>query len=104
MFFKKLRSWSRSSSKSAKPGVTRITSNPSSGRNETTHSPVPEVVLSSPSLQQLNERPSTGTDDAREHEEFLEKARRDEEEAEKKKLRDIQKARQVNLSPWASRM
>jgi hypothetical protein len=43
-------------------------------------------------------------DEERDYQEFLEKARKDAERAEKKKLREIKAAREVNLSPWGGRM
>ncbi len=43
-------------------------------------------------------------DEERDYQEFLEKARKEEELAERKRLAEIKAARQVNLSPWGGRM
>ncbi len=43
-------------------------------------------------------------DEANDYQKFLAKTKKDEEKAEKKRLKEIEKARQVTLSPWASRM
>jgi hypothetical protein len=40
----------------------------------------------------------------KDYEEFLEKARKAAERKEKELLRNIMKARETNLSPWAGRM
>jgi hypothetical protein len=107
MFFKKLRSSSKSSSKSTKPSMTRITSTSSSTHDETVNSkgstPVPTTRLDT-----IQQRSTNEDNEARDYELFLEKARKDAEKAEKMKLREIKEAerrrREVNLSPWAGRM
>ena len=43
-------------------------------------------------------------DEERDYQEFLEKARKEEELAERKRLAEIKAARQVYLSPWGGRM
>jgi hypothetical protein len=59
----------------------------------------------SPPVANLSSTGQQRTDDeTRDYEEFLEKARKDAEKAEKKKLREIKAAREVNLSPFASGM
>lgn len=40
-------------------------------------------------------------DEGRDYREFLEKARREDEETEKERARQVQKARETNMSPWA---
>jgi hypothetical protein len=107
MFFKKLRSSSKSSSKSTKPTMTRITSTSSSTHDGTVNSkgsdPAPVTRLDT-----IQQRSTNEDSEARDYELFLEKARKDAEKAEKMKLREIKEAdrrrREVNLSPWAGRM
>jgi len=43
-------------------------------------------------------------DEERDYQEFLEKARIDAEKEERRRLKELKAAREVNLSPWASRM
>lgn len=95
MLFKKLRT--RSSSKSTNQSIARITSTSSSMNKD---SRLPNVVVTAPS------RDSQGTteDEANDYQKFLAKSKKEEEKAEKKRLKEIEKARQVTLSPWASRM
>jgi len=105
MFFKKLRSRSKQS-------ITRITSTSSSHENKRhSHSKVPEVMVTPPT-NDLNERlamhermrDERTDDEERDYQEFLEKARKEEQLAERKRLAEIKAARQVNLSPWGGRM
>jgi len=44
------------------------------------------------------------TDEARDYADFLEKARKEEEKKEKEQAKKIKRARETNMSPWASRM
>jgi hypothetical protein len=104
MLFKKLRSRAKSTSKSTRPSITRIFST-SSSTEKRKPSKVPDVIVSPPTTID----PGFGgqeksNDEARDYELFLEKARKDAERAEKKKLREIKAAREVNMSPWAGRM
>ncbi|KAL2062030.1 hypothetical protein VTL71DRAFT_6296 [Oculimacula yallundae] len=116
MFFKSLRSRSKSSSKSTKPStLSRMLSSSSSHHR----SKIPEVVISSPPLSpttlptepQARERGVTreaktrhSEDDNKDYNEFLEKARKEAEKQKKEEERKAKKAREVNMSPWASRM
>jgi hypothetical protein len=117
MFFKKLRS--RSKSKSSKQsGITHITSlssSHSSHKNTNRHSQskAPDVLVTPPTNdlnerlamhEQLREGQQRSDDEERDYQIFLEKARKEEERAERKKLAEIRAARQVNLSPWGGRM
>jgi len=69
------------------------------------HSKVPNVLVSAATGTDLSPGPPERSDDEeRDYQEFLEKARRDAEKAEKKKLRELKAAREVNLSPWGNRM
>jgi hypothetical protein len=61
---------------------------------------VPDVLVTPPT-NEVNERTD---DEERDYQIFLEKARKDEERAERKRLAEIKAARQVNLSPWGGRM
>ncbi|CZT48543.1 uncharacterized protein RSE6_09254 [Rhynchosporium secalis] len=116
MLFKSLRSRSKSSSKSTKPStLTRMLSSASS------HHPaqIPEVVISSPSLSPnsvtdvfktktqlrhaVTERKSS-EDGSKDYNEFLAKARKEAEKEKKEEEKKAKKAREVNMSPWASRM
>lgn len=109
MFFKKLRkssSPSDSPSKSNKPSViTRITSVASSHESTRNASKVPAVMISAPTATDISLGTAGRTDEEeRDYQQFLDKAKKDAEKQEKKRLREIQAAREVNLSPWASRM
>jgi hypothetical protein len=107
MFFKKLRSSSKSSPKSTKSIMTRIASTSSSTHDGTVNSkgstPTPMTRLDT-----IQQRSTNEDSEARDYELFLEKARKDAEKAEKMKLKEIEEAerrrREVNLSPWAGRM
>jgi len=103
MFFKKLRSRSKSSSKSTKPSM--ISSSTQVG---TLNPKIPEVVVTSPPPQAASAKSTKDGKDAdnesKDYEEFIEKARKDAEKAEKKKLREIREARERTMSPWAGRM
>jgi hypothetical protein len=107
MFFKKLRSSSKSS-KRTKPGMTRITSTSSSTHDGTVNSKESTSPAPMTRLDTIQQRPTNEDSEARDYELFLEKARKDVEKAEKMKLREIKEAerrrREVNLSPWAGRM
>ena len=72
-------------------------------------SKIPEVVIASPSSQALPSSKGEGEqrnadDEAKDYEEFLAKAKKDEENAARKKAREIREARERNMSPWAGRM
>lgn len=54
--------------------------------------------------EQLREGEQRSDDEERDYQIFLERARKEEERAERKKLAEIKAARQVNLSPWGGRM
>ncbi len=63
------------------------------------------MLVTPPTRTDLSPGGQERTDDeARDYEEFMEKARKEAERAEKKRLREIKMAREVNLSPWGSRM
>jgi hypothetical protein len=70
---------------------------------------VPEVVTS-PAVTAIRPEGQGGrtADEERDYQQFLAKAKKDEEKAEKRRLKEIKQAeqhmRQVNMSPWASRM
>lgn len=104
MFFKKLRSHSKSSSKSTKPDMTRITSTSSSAHECTVDSKIPAPPL----IAQLGADGKTPDAEQGDYDKFLEQAKKDAEKAEKLKLKELQEAerrkREVNLSPWAGRM
>jgi hypothetical protein len=69
------------------------------------HSKIPDVMLSPPTVTDLSLGAQGRSDDEeRDYQEFLEKAKKDAEKAEKKRLKEIKAAREVNLSPWASKM
>jgi len=72
----------------------------------TTPSKIPEVMVSPPTLTPLGyeSQGRSEEDEARDYQEFLDKARKDVERAEKKRLREIKAAREVNMSPWARMM
>jgi hypothetical protein len=59
-------------------------------------------------LETIQQRSANENNEARDYELFLEKAKKDEEKAEKAKLREIREAerrrKEFNLSPWAGRM
>ncbi|KUJ08235.1 uncharacterized protein LY89DRAFT_742074 [Mollisia scopiformis] len=98
MFFKKLRSRSKSSSKSTKPSIDRVTSSSSTTHQETIREvKVPAVTVSGPAAGEEGEETS-------DYKAFLEKARWDAERKEKETVRSIMKARETNLSPWAGRI
>lgn len=103
MFFKKLRKSSTPSDdipKSNKPSmITRITSVSSSDENHRSSTKVP-----APIAMELGLASGRTDKEERDYQEFLAKAKKEAEKEEKKRLRKIQAARQVNLSPWASRM
>lgn len=122
MFFKSLRSRSKSSSKSTKPStLTRILSTSSTHHAHHT-SKIPEVVISpplSPGPEPEHEHApfhKSGTqthdgagresteDESRDYKQFLEKARKEAEKEKKEAEKKAKKAREVNMSPWASRM
>ncbi|PMD33096.1 hypothetical protein L207DRAFT_571820 [Hyaloscypha variabilis F] len=111
MFFKKLRSRSKASTK---PSIERITSVSSSREhNKRDSSKVPAVMVSPPTNElterlaaheNLREGEERSDDEERDYQVFLEEARKAEERAERKKIAEIKFARQVNLSPWGGRM
>jgi hypothetical protein len=112
MFFKKLRSRSKTGSKHS---ISRITSTSSSTENNKreSHSKVPDVMVTPPTNdlserlamhESLREGEQRHDDEERDYQLFLEKARKEEEKAERKRLAEIKAARQVNLSPWGGRM
>jgi ATP-dependent protease HslVU (ClpYQ) ATPase subunit len=104
MLFKKLRSRSKSTSKSTKPSISRMLSTSSSRENKLGSKTV-DVTVSPAPMANLNLTGQAGTnDEAKDYEKFLEKARKDAERAEKRKLKEIKAAKEVNMSPWASRM
>jgi len=99
MFFKGLRSRSKSSPKSIDDNTaTRTTS----------------ITLSLPRRSSSKTHTVTTLVEERtdeeesDYQEFLAKARRDEEEAERKKIKEAKKAerhqKQVDMNPWSSRM
>lgn len=104
MFFKKMRSRSKSTSKSTKPSMTRITSSGSSIPNGKS-SKIPQISVSPPDLTTQHGSPDDGQND---FQEFLEKAKKDEEDAAKRAVKAAKHAeahqKQINMSPWASRM
>jgi hypothetical protein len=61
-------------------------------------SKVPELMVTSPTDEEKT------TDEARDYADFLEKARKEEEKKEKEQAKKIKRARETNMSPWASRM
>jgi len=103
MLFKTLRSRSKSSSKSTKPSIVRVTS--ADSRSQPSYQSKGDVDSKVQSSAIVS---SMGNKEADDFEKFLVKARKDAEKAEKKKLRDFEEAerrkREVNMSPWASRM
>jgi len=58
------------------------------------NSKIPELVVTS----------EQAADEAKDYMEFLEKARKEAEKKEKERLKQIKRARDTNMSPWASRM
>lgn len=80
---------------------------------------IPEVVISPPlspgpdpdqssfhkSMPQTQETERQSEEDmSRDYKEFLEKARKEAEKEKKEVEKKAKKAREVNMSPWASRM
>ncbi|PVH69902.1 hypothetical protein DL98DRAFT_598273 [Cadophora sp. DSE1049] len=124
MFFKTLRSRSKSSSKSTKPStLTRILSTSSTHHHHHHTSKIPEVVISPPlspgpeserrSSYQSQTQPRRQTqevgedeeerqsaeDMSRDYKEFLEKAKKEAEKEKKEAEKKAKKAREVNMSP-----
>lgn len=97
MLFKNLRSRSKSSSKSTKPSIFRVTSSSSHSQGDTDSKAPSSAVVD-----------SMTTEEADDYEKFLAKARKEAEKLEKKKLKEFEaserRKREVNMSPWASRM
>lgn len=108
MFFKKLRARRKSTAQSSKPSMKSSSTN--IGTLETK---VPDVIVTAPTDPKATAKASSRNSkrDAKEPEEevddyqaFLEKERKNIERLEKKKLREIQQGREMNMSPWAGRM
>ncbi|OWP01546.1 hypothetical protein B2J93_7804 [Marssonina coronariae] len=118
MFFKSLRRRSKSSSKStttttiqpSSMDMTRITSLASSAPYPADLAvPAPPITILS-TVGELGDQGTNGErvpdegDWSRDYEEFLEKARREEERSEMAKAKLVRKARQTNMSPWVREM
>lgn len=97
MFFKKFRSHSKSSSKSDKPSIGRITS--ASSSHNVTFSKIPVMAVST-----VSGGMDKDAEEAKEYKVFLEKARKAAEKEEKDRLKAIKRSKEANMSPWASRM
>ncbi|KAG4444031.1 hypothetical protein IFR05_000491 [Cadophora sp. M221] len=121
MFFKSLRSRSKSSSKSTKPStITRMLSS-SSSNHPPACSKIPEVVISPPlspgaappEIYHTRDREGSVTkededgmeDASKDYKEFLEKAKKEAEKEAKEEAKKAKKAREVNMrlgpSGWA---
>lgn len=61
---------------------------------------MPDVLVTAPQ----NDVSARTDDEERDYQVFLEKAKKDAEQAERKRIAEIRAARQVNLSPWGGRM
>lgn len=101
MFFKNIRSRSKASTESTKHSIFRITSRDSHSQS-TYQSKDNDKHQASTTASPMSE------EEADDYSKFLEKAKKDAEKAEKLKMREIREAerrkREVNMSPWGSRM
>jgi len=96
----------------------------SSSHHPTTCSKIPEVVISPPlspgavpadiyhtqvqdgrtNKEEEEEEEDTSHDASKDYEDFLAKAKKEAEKEAKEQAKKAKKAREVNMSPWASRM
>jgi len=103
MFFKNIRSRSKGSEESTKQSIFRITSTDS--HSQSTY----QSKDNDPTKHNASSTASPMSDEeADDYSKFLEQAKKDAEQAEKLKMREIREAerrkREVNMSPWGSRM
>jgi len=102
MFFKNVRSRSKASTESTKHSIFRITSRDSN--SQSTY----QSKDTDPKHQASATASPMSAEEADDYSKFLEKAKKDAEKAEKLKMREIREAerrkREVNMSPWGSRM
>jgi alanyl-tRNA synthetase len=101
MFFKNMRSRSKASTESTKHSIFRITSTDSHSQS-TYHNKDADKHQASATASPISD------EEADDYSKFVEKAKKDAEKAEKLKMKELREAerrkREVNMSPWGSRM